>query len=665
MTSVLHVAVAGTADANGSAERPFRTINQAAAVAQPGDTVVVHAGEYREWVKPRRGGLSDTRRITYEAAAGEHVVIKGSERITDWVPVAGSVWSATVPNALFGDFNPFTEQIAGDWLVHQPGQPRKHLGEVYLNGRSCYEVTSRAEVDAPPLRTEAVDDWTGVTGPIRDPRQTQLVWYAEVSADETTIWANFQGADPNSELVEINVRRSVFFPTEHHLDYITVRGFELCHAACPWTPPTADQPGLIGPNWAKGWIIEDNDIHDAKCSAISIGKEASTGHNYATTRGDKPGYQYQLESVFAARAIGWDKEHIGSHVIRRNTIHDCGQNGIVGHLGCVFATIEDNHIYNIAIKREFYGYEIGGIKLHAAIDVTIRHNRIHDCTLGTWLDWQTQGTRISRNVFHDNNRDLFVEVSHGPYLVEHNILASPAALELWSQGGAFVHNLIRGTVRLEPVLDRATPYHRPHSTQVAGYAVIMGGDDRWVGNLFVGGDAATAYGPGREGEARAVAGMAGYEGYPASFEEYLAGVAAEPPGDHKRFLHVKQPVYARGNVYAAGAAPFAGETDALVLAAATASVVVEDDGVYLETKLPAEFDRAGLEPVTGRDLERVRIADADFEQPDGTPAVMDVDLTGEHKQSGQQSAAGPIADLTAGSRRTQVWASHRLASSPT
>ena len=39
--------------------RPFRTINQAAAVAQPGDTVVVHAGEYREWVRPRRGGLSD------------------------------------------------------------------------------------------------------------------------------------------------------------------------------------------------------------------------------------------------------------------------------------------------------------------------------------------------------------------------------------------------------------------------------------------------------------------------------------------------------------------------------------------------------------------------------------------------------------------------------
>jgi hypothetical protein len=654
MTSVLHVAVTGSDDADGSAERPLRTINRAATVAEPGDTVVVHAGEYREWVKPRRGGLSDTRRITYEAAAGEHVVIKGSERISGWVMENDNVWRATVPNAVFGDFNPYAEEIDGDWIVYRPGAPRKHLGEVYLNGLSFYEVATRAAVNDPPRRTEVVDDWTGVTEPVRNPDQTQLVWYAEVGAEETTIWANFQGADPNAELAEINVRRSVFFPADHHIDYITVRGFELCQAACPWTPPTADQPGLIGPNWAKGWIIEDNDIHDAKCSAVSLGKEASTGHNYATVRGDKPGYQYQLESVFAARDIGWDAEHIGSHLVRRNTIHDCGQNGVVGHLGCVFSTIEDNHIFNIAIKREFYGYEIGGIKLHAAIDVTIRHNHIHDCSLGTWLDWQTQGTRVSRNVFHDNNRDLFVEVSHGPYLVEHNILASPAALEVWSQGGAFVHNLICGTVRLQSVMERSTPYHRPHSTQVAGYAFIIGGDDRWVANLFIGGDPAIAYAR-LESEAPAFAGTAAYDGYPASFEEYMSRIAAQPPGDHQRFLGVKQAVYARSNVYASGAQPFAGEDGAVVLPAGTASVVVEGDGVYLKTDLPAEFDGVRLQPITGRDLERVRFADADFEERDGSPAVLDVDVTGVPKQAAEQYAAGPIARLASGPSRTQIW----------
>jgi hypothetical protein len=654
--TILHVATDGSDFADGSEDRPFRTINRAAQLALPGDTVMVHAGEYREWVRPRRGGLSDQCRITYQAAPGEHVVVKGSERITGWEPDGGTVWRASVPNSLFGGYNPFAEELAGDWVVQPEAQPPKHLGDVYLNGLSFYEVGGRDELADPPLRKEVVDHWTGVTDRVRNPEQTRLVWYAEVGDASTTIWANFQGADPNAELVEINVRRSVFFPIEHHIDYITVKGFELAQAATPWAPPTADQPGLVGPNWAKGWVIEDNVVHDAKCSAISLGKEASTGHNFATLRGDKPGYQYQLESVFAARQIGWDREHVGSHVVRRNTIFDCGQNGVVGHLGCVFSTIEDNHIYNIALKREFYGYEIAGIKLHAAIDVEIRHNRIHDCSLGTWLDWQTQGTRVSRNLYYRNNRDLFVEVSHGPYLVEHNVLASPVALESFSQGGAFVHNLVGGTLRLEQVMDRATPYHRPHSTQVAGYAVIYGADDRYIGNVFLSGDIANAYTPLGEGKAFAGYGTAVYDGHPSTFEEYLTRIAEQPPGDLQRFIDQKQPAYLRDNVYAPGARAFSGEQSALALSEdASFEVVDEGDEVYLETRLPEAFGRLRVGVVSSADLPRVRFAGADFEERDGSPLVIDIDLVGEHKQPGKDYPAGPIAGLGTGTSRTRLW----------
>jgi hypothetical protein len=658
MSCVLHVATSGSDTAAGGEESPFRTINRAAAVAKPGDTVLVHGGEYREWVMPRRGGLSDRRRITYQAAPGERVVIKGSERVTGWDPVGGTVWKAVVPNPLFGAFNPFAEEVEGDWIVYpEKDSPRKHLGDVYLNGRSFYEVLSLSAVSDPTLRTEVLDDWTGTTDRVRDPEQTRHVWYAEVGADETTIWANFQGADPNAELVEINVRRSVFYPDEHHLDYITVRGFELAHAATPWAPPTADQPALIGPNWAKGWIIEDNVIHDAKCSAVSLGKEASTGHNYATLRRDKPGYQYQLESVFSARRIGWDREHVGSHVVRRNTIFDCGQNAIVGHLGCVFSTIEDNHIYNIALKREFYGYEIAGIKLHAAIDVVIRHNRIHDCSLGTWLDWQTQGTRVSRNVFYANQRDLFVEVSHGPYIVDHNVFASRASLESFSQGGAFVHNLVCGTVALVPVIERSTPYHVPHSTQIAGYAAIVGGDDRHIGNLFLGGDGTRAYASTARVAQRAGYGTAGYNGHPASLADYLALVDDPSRGDHERFAGARQPVYVHDNVYASGAAAFEAEQGALTLDAVDVRVAVVEDGdeVYLETQLPEAFDQLAVGLITGSDLERVRFVDADFEDRDGTPARLDTDLVGVRKTEDDTYPAGPLAALASGSSRIRVW----------
>ena len=650
--TTLHVATTGSDQAPGTEQEPLRTINRAAALAVPGDTVVVHAGEYREWVKPRRGGRSDRERITYQAAEGEHVVIKGSERITGWTREEGTVWRVEVPNSLFGDFNPYAEQLFGDWLARpQPSQPARHLGEVYLNGRSFYEADDRAALLDPQVREEILDDWTQLPVAVKDPDQTRYVWYAEVGADTTTIWANFHDADPNTELVEINVRRSVFFPTEHHLDYITVRGFELAQAACPWTPPTADQPGLIGPNWAKGWIIEDNDIHDAKCSAVSLGKEASTGQNYSAERGDKPGYQYQLESVFSARQIGWDAEHIGGHVVRRNTIHDCGQNGVVGHLGCVFSTIADNHIYNIALKREFYGYEIGGIKLHAAVDVVIEGNRIHDCSLGTWLDWQAQGTRYTRNLNYDNSRDLFVEVSHGPYVVDHNIFASPVSIESFSQGGAYVSNLVCGLIRVEPVMDRATPYHRPHSTQVAGYAVIQGGDDRFRQNIFLGSEQ-PGYLENPAGIATTGFGTAVYGERPASLAEYRDELRNRPPGDHHRFISVEQPVFCAQNVYAAGAEAFAGEENAILLdGPAVARVVRDGDELVLEAELPAGFEAAFANPVQADDLPAVRIAAANFEERDGSPVVFDRDLAGAPKDAGATYPAGPLVGLRPGSNR--------------
>lgn len=400
MKKEYHVAVTGCDFAEGTKEHPFRTISKAAEVAETGDKVIVHEGEYREWVKPNHSGYSNLSRIVFEAAEGEKVVIKGSEIIKSWEKVEGSVWKVVLSNSFFGDYNPYKELLTGDWLLYTPGI-YLHLGDVYLNGVSFYEAHSLEEIKNPTQRTGVVVmPWTGKFEKILHPEQTIYQWYCEVDNENTTIYANFHGADPNKELVEINVRKCCFYPVKTGMNYITVRGFEMAQAACPWTPPTADQPGLLGANWSKGWIIENNIIHDAKCSAISIGKEASTGHNLSSRRHQKPGYQYQMEAVFRGLKIGWSKEKIGSHIIRNNVIYDCGQNGIVGHMGCAFSEIYNNHIYNIAVKHEYYGYEIAGIKLHAPIDVKIHHNRIHNCTLGTWLDWQAQGVRVNNNLYY-------------------------------------------------------------------------------------------------------------------------------------------------------------------------------------------------------------------------------------------------------------------------
>jgi hypothetical protein len=191
---------------------------------------------------------------------------------------------------------------------------------------------------------------------------------------------------------------------------------------------------------------------------------------------------------------------------------------------------------------------------------------------------------------------------------------------------------------------------------VAGYAVIYGGDDRYAGNIFLGGDAASAYGPGAFGTAPAGYGTAGYDGHPATLEEYLARVAVQPGGDHRRFPGVKQPAYLRENVYGPGARVYEEEASALALSQDVSfEVADEGDEVYLEARLPDAFDGVRLGVVTGADLPRVRFADADFEERDGSPVIADTDLLGERKEPGRDYPAGPIASLGPGKSRIRVW----------
>jgi hypothetical protein len=467
-----HVKITGNDCAVGTENAPWRTISKAASLARPGDLVTVHEGIYREWVSPACGG-SQFQRITYQAAKGEKVVISGAEHITDWKEEGGGVFKAVISNTLFGDFNPYKDVIWGDWFVTR--EPLFHTGEVYLNGKSLYEVDTLAKVRK-PVEAERSFDKPG----------SLYTWYCETDDTNTTIWANFHGADPRRENVEINVRPYVFWPRETNINYITVRGFVLKQAATNWAPPTGLQPGLIGPHWSKGWIIEDNIISDSKCCGVSLGKNKKTGHNEWTCLGFKWGHQREYECIFRAVRDDWNKATVGSHIVRNNVIFDCEQAGIVGHLGGAFCVIDHNNIYNIHRKKQWDGCEMGGIKLHASIDTLVKNNFIHHCHRAVWFDWQAQGTRLTHNVFFENDEeDFMVEVCHGPYMVDHNVFLSKWNWRDLSEGGAFVHNLFAGKFAVRPDNWRHTPYHFPHETAVAGYVNIAGGDDRFYNNIFL------------------------------------------------------------------------------------------------------------------------------------------------------------------------------------
>lgn len=85
------------------------------------------------------------------------------------------------------------------------------------------------------------------------------------------------------------------------------------------------------------------------------------------------------------------------------------------------------------------------------------------------------GDAVSKNLFYDNvGEDIFMEVNHGPYLIDNNIFGSYVGVLDISQGGAYVHNLLIGRLLVANDRGRYTPYHLPHSTEVAGLSIGTG-----------------------------------------------------------------------------------------------------------------------------------------------------------------------------------------------
>lgn len=668
---VFYVDCAAKRGGDGSKSYPFKKISDAAKIAKAGDEVIVANGVYREYVDPANKG-EENARIIYRAAEKGGAVITGAERVQNWKEHKGDVWVCRIANGIFGAYNPYTTLVSGDWFI---ASYIAHTGDVFLNDKSLYEVTSLQEVENPTVSKKSWDKDFSI-----------YTWYTEQDekTNETVIYANFHGKDPNKENTEITVRRNCFYPSKEGVGYITLSGFNVTKAATQWAPPTAYQEGMVGPHWSKGWIIEDCEISHSKCSGISLGKYLQKNNdNKWLHKKYKDGTQTERDCICQAQVEGWSKENIGSHIIRRCNIHDCGQTGIVGHLGGVFSIIEDNHIHHINNKQNLAGAEIGGIKMHAAIDVIIRRNHIHNCTRGLWLDWQAQGTRVTQNVFYNNTlpnddlikncpdgigEDIFVEVSHGPTLIDNNLLLSDYALKLPTQGLAIVHNFIAGSITTVGLgvnngaatkpSPRYTPYHFPHRTEIAGFMTILHGDVRFYNNVFVQKKIRDGMSEINEEclknkndwfDGNITAGTLPYDAYPteeewkAQFEGYCG--MGSIPGDK---YYNPLPVWASGNVYFNGAKPMKKEGTAFVSKDKAEFSIEEKDGkAIFSTNVYDLIKDITAAAVSTETLGEAFESEEKFENPDGSPIVFDEDFFGNHRESSVH--AGPFEKIDGGS----------------
>ena len=586
-----HVSKQGSNDNAGSASQPLLTIQAAAELAQPGDTITVHEGVYRERVSPPRGGTSDEQRIIYRAAPGEAVAIKGSEVVTGWKKVEHDTWTVTLPNSFFGDFNPYSDVLEGHWF--RPRDRVHHTGSVYLNGEWRGEAASLEDV----LKSAADDP----------------LWFGEVTDESTTLWAQFPAVNPNDAVVEINARQTVFFPKQTGINYITVRGFELRHAATPWSAPTQNQMGVIGPYWSKGWIIEENDISHSITVGVQLG---------IADRGDYPGNVVGFRDILAdaSESGDWSQDKVGSHIVRRNRISHCETSGISGSMGAAFSLLEDNYISDIHVRRTFGGLEQGGIKLHGAIDTVIRGNTV--CRTGgecraIWVDWLAQGTVIEGNIgFENANTDLYVEVSHGPTLVANNIFLSPRSVVSTSRGTAFVNNYFGGTALIAKTT-RQTPYAEPHSTRLVDIYINNPGDDRYINNIFAG------------------SGPTFIPGWGGMDQEQLDQV----------------PFDMEGNLYLNGAVPPVFDQNPVVLADVKPPFRLVNSEGLVEWSVDPAWCSGPLRPVvTAERLGTAQVTGLPYEMPDGSPVKVDRDLSGALRTVAN-TLPGPVE--TSGSGRVQ------------
>ena len=388
----------GASDDNlGTAEAPWHTISKAAQMLQPGERVIVHEGVYREWVKPERGGTGPDKMISYEAAPGEHVVIKGSELWKPkWEkprhrrPLSVSTWEATIYQELFSRGHAFNlvNSLHKDWPTY-----RLCRGQMFVDGVRFTQVNKYDELE----------------------KHEDAFWVAD---DGATLHVRFPGdGRPGDRVIELTLRQQVFAPVKRWLNYIRVKGFHMFHSA-NGIPIPLPQRGLLSASAGHHWIIEDCEIGHANTLGMDIGG----------------GYW----GVFKAGELQ------GHHIIRRNHIHHCGVSAISGwhNLQNTHLLIEDNLITDNCWMRVGRHWESGGVKIHGVEESVIRRNVIlrtgmavppedpgHFASAASlWFDGHTYNTRITQNVIAGHGKTplgmIFMEMSQGPVLVDNNLVVS-------------------------------------------------------------------------------------------------------------------------------------------------------------------------------------------------------------------------------------------------
>ena len=385
----------------GTAESPWKTLSRAAAAKElkGGDEVIIHAGIYREHVQLKVSGQKG-RPITFAAAAGERVVVKGSEVVKGpWSRLAGkadvkepypnafvNVWRIRLGEEFFTD-----ARFAGVYR----DRSKRWVSQVFVNDNGSLQ---RIGLD-PIYKNQPYVKLTTVGRGLADLIQDSFYF----DASEQMLYVKMAG-EPGWFSIEAGVRGFVLTAEDVH--DVVIRGLEFRHNRQP-----GGQWSMVGLGRCQRVVMERCGIYRSDFAGLGMG---------------------QCVDCTISRC---DLSYNG------NTGLGMGQ--------CRNCVIEDCTLLFNNTRRFHAGWHAGGMKcIPGNVGCTVRrceaaYNITSD---GIWFDADNADIRIVENVSHHNDGcGIFFEINKGGGIIGGNLVYANRGRGIYISGSQktwIVHNTV-------------------------------------------------------------------------------------------------------------------------------------------------------------------------------------------------------------------------------